>query len=456
MQILKRIKRLWESSAEPAELEQRSHPSFPDPGLDKFFGSGSDSVTGINVDANKALTYPAVWAAVKVMSDTIASLPLFLFRRDANGQDKHKATSHPLFRLLHDQPNPMMTSYQWRNVMMLHALLRGNGISEIIRDGNGQVAELWPWNPDNVRIESKGFNLTYWFTVEGQGEVPLPPERVLHLTGLSQSGLVGMSTLTALQETVALGLAAEEMGGSLFGNGARISGLITPENDLDEDAMNALRESFNEKYAGAGNKARVAISPKAAKFEKFTIDPDEAQFNETRKLQVTEAARTFNVQPDKIGDLERATFSNVEQQAINFVVYTLRPWLVNFEQLMNKDLIVKAEKPDLFFEFSVNALLRGDVATRFASYRTALETGVFKLNEIRAFENVNSVEGGDVNYRPMNLTPVNGEEAQVEPEPNTPPPSADGDEGEDDDRTVIPESIEKRIKGNGKAISGVS
>ena len=369
------------------------------------FSFGS-SMSGKSVTPSSAIQVSAVYACVRVIAETIASLPLRIY--EATDAGSRKANEHPLYRLLHDEPNTEMTSFIWREVMLSHLLLYGNSYCQIIRSGRSRIVGLYPLLPDHMAVDrdSRG-KLTYTYTTsEGRME-PLNPEDVLHIPGLSFDGVMGYSPIALEKAAIGLGIAAEEYGSKFFQNGARPSGILTHPNTVKDPA--SLRASWNAAYGGSGNASRVAVLEEGMTFVPLSMPNNEAQFLETRKFQVTEICRIFRVPPHMIGDLERATFSNIESQNISFAVHTIRPWLVRIEQAINKTLIPENEKGRYYAQFNIDGLMRGDYKSRMEGYAIARQNGWMSANDIRALENLNPIseeEGGNAYLVNGNMIPI--------------------------------------------------
>ena len=369
------------------------------------FSFGS-SMSGKSVTPSSAIQVSAVYACVRVIAETIASLPLHVYESTDAGS--RKANEHPLYRLLHDEPNTEMTSFIWREVMLSHLLLYGNSYCQILRSGRSKIVGLYPLLPDHMAVDrdTKG-KLTYTYTTsEGRME-QLNPEDVLHIPGLGFDGVMGYSPIALEKAAIGLGIAAEEYGSKFFQNGARPSGILTHPNTVKDPA--ALRASWNAAYGGSGNASRVAVLEEGMTFVPLSMPNNEAQFLETRKFQVTEICRIFRVPPHMIGDLERATFSNIESQNISFAVHTIRPWLVRIEQAINKTLIPENEKDRYYAQFNIDGLMRGDYKSRMEGYAIARQNGWMSANDIRALENLNPIseeEGGNAYLVNGNMIPI--------------------------------------------------
>ena len=368
------------------------------------------SATGIHVSENTALRSTAVWACVKLLSETLASLPLIVYRR-LTPRGKERAAGHPLYKLLHDAPNPEMTSYTFREVMQGHLVTWGNCFAEIDYGngiGDGYPQALWPLLPNKMQVgrDKESGKLIYSYLLPDGTTAKLAAWQVWHVPGFGFDGIVGYSPIQMAREAIGLSLATEEFGARFFGNGASPGGVLEHPNKLSVEAQERLRKSWNEMHSGLSNQHRIAILEEGMKFSKVGIPPNDAQFLETRKFQINEIARFFNVPPHMIGDLDRATFSNIEQQSLEFVVYTIRPWLVRWEQAASLKLLGAAERSEYFVEFLVDGLLRGDSASRAAYYREMFYMGAMSPNDIREKENLNPLDQGDEYYIPLNMVPV--------------------------------------------------
>ncbi len=318
-----------------------------------YFGS---SIAGKVVNPRTAVQMSAVYACVRVISETVASLPLHVFEYTDAGTDK--ALKHPLYPILHDEPNAEMTSFIWRETMLAHLLLWGNSYTQIIRNGRGQIVGLYPLLPEKMNVDrNDSGTLVYGYTRSDGKTVPLRPEDVLHISGLGFDGIMGYSPIALERNAIGLGLAAEEYGSRFFSNGATPAGVLTHPSTVKN--AQALRDSWNAAYGGSANSGKVAILEENMKFERISMPNNEAQFLESRKFQVAEICRIYRVPPHLVGDLEHATFSNIEHQGISFGVHTIRPWLVRIEQAMNKALFTDMEKGRFYVRFNMDGLMRG-------------------------------------------------------------------------------------------------
>ena len=360
-------------------------------GYSFFFGSTS---SGKVVNERTAIQTTAVYACVRVLSEAIAALPLHTYRHTSNG--KEKAMDHNLYHLLHNEPNPEMTSFVFRETLMGHLLLWGNAYAQIIRDGRGKVIALYPLMPDKMTVDrnEKG-DLIYIYQKDGMSYV-LKSEEVLHIPGLGFDGLVGYSPIAMAKNAIGMAIATEEYGAKFFSNGANPGGVLEHPGVVKDPAR--IRESWNSVYQGTGNAHKVAVLEEGMKFQSIGIPPEQAQFLETRKFQINEIARIYRVPPHMIGDLEKSSFSNIEQQSLEFVMYTLDPWVIRFEQAIVRSLLSPTEKKEYFVKFNVNGLLRGDYQSRMSGYAVGRQNGWLSADDIRELEDMNKLpigSGGD-------------------------------------------------------------
>jgi HK97 family phage portal protein len=367
------------------------------------------SSTGLAVTPENSLEVTSVWAAVRMISSTLATMPLPVYRHIDGG--KERAREHPLYTLLHDRPNPEMSSFVWRELMAAHLLLYGNSFNEIERNGRNDPIALWPIHPASVRVERlKSGERLYHVRVDGQ-EVPVPPGNMLHIPGFSLDGCTGLVPMALMREAVGVAKATEAFGASFFNNGAAPSGVLSHPGTLGKDGEDNLRESWGKLYSGLSNAHRIAILEEGMTWAPLGVPPEHAQYLETRKFTVSEIARIFLIPPHLIGDLERATFSNVEQQSQDYVSRCIEPWTRRIEQELNYRLFTDRS---YFAEFVLEGLLRGDSAARAEFYTKLFNMGAISPNEIRERENMNHVPGGDVRFVPLNMQPLGQERAEDE------------------------------------------
>lgn len=352
-----------------------------------------------------AMQCTAVFACVRILAETIASLPLVVYRRLLGG-GKERATDHYLYPLLHDQPNPEMTSFEFRETLMGHLALRGNAYAEIERDNAGWPVALWPLRPDRMQVGYDDRGLRYDYILPNGEPVILRQQNIMHIRGLSGDGLVGYSPIRMAREAIGLALATEEFGARFFGQGAHPGGIVEYPGKLSEEAYKRYKQSVQEAYGGLGKAHRLMVLEEGLKYTQVGIPPEDAQFLSTREFQVIEIARIFRIPPYLLQDFSRATFSNVEHTAISFVVHTVRPWLVRWEQAIKRDLFLPGERETYFAEFLVDGLLRGDIESRYRAYSVARQWGWMSANDVRELENMNPISGGDVYLIPLNMVPA--------------------------------------------------
>ena len=362
--------------------------------------AGPSSITGQSVSVDTAIQLSAVFACVRVKSEDIASLPLILYRRLERG--KERATDHPLYAILHDQANPHMTALQFRETMACHVELRGNAFANIERNPDGSVRWLWPLNPtrmDKPMLAADGRLLYRYWLPNGQPAM-LTQDEVFHLRGMSHDGIWGMSPIEVQRETFGNALAALEYGSRFFGNNANPSGVLQAKNRLSPEAAKRLSTSWNDAHQGLTNAHRVAVLEEGIEWKQISISPEDAQYLETKKYSRSEIAGVYRVPPHKIGDLERSTFSNIEEQDIDYAKSTIRPMAKRWEAQVYMSLLLPSERPRYLAEHLMDDLLRGKTLERFEAYQKAWwMTG----NEIRERENLNPIDGLDEPLLPVNM-----------------------------------------------------
>jgi HK97 family phage portal protein len=371
-----------------------------DPRLNELFG-GSSTDSGVSITPETALTYSAVYQAVRCISEAVSSLPLNLYERQPGG-GKNKASAHPLYSILHDSPNPEMSSLQWRECSMAHLLLWGNSYTEIVRDLDGNCVELWPIDPSIVTAKRTDSGELYYDLNRGKSFITAA--NMLHISGLSFDGISGMSPISMARQSLGLSLAIEQFGAGYFGRGARPGGVLTFPGQLSPEARQNLRRSFEELHAGGANSHRVALLEAGLKWESIGVPPDDSQFLQSREFQVVEVARWFNIPPHKLRDLNKPSYNSLEMMNIEFLTDTLRPWLVRWEQSLNRKIIRPKDRGNYFCEHNVEGVLRGDIASRYQAYSVARNWGWLSVNEIREKENMNGVgPEGDLYMQPLNM-----------------------------------------------------
>ena len=368
----------------------------------RFFLGGSSA--GKAVTERSAMQMTAVYSCVRILAEAVAGLPLHLFRYK-DDFSKEKAMDHPLYLLLHDEPNPEMSSFVFRETLMTHLLLWGNAYAQIIRNGKGEVLALYPLMPNRMTVDRDSAGQIYYSYQMANSDAPtmksgtviLKPSDVLHVPGLGFDGLVGYSPIAMAKNAIGLAIATEEYGAKFFSNGATPGGILEYPGTVKNPDL--IRDSWNKGFSGSQNAGKVAILEEGMKYTSISIAPEQAQFLETRKFQINEIARIFRIPPHMIGDLEKSSFSNIEQQSLEFVKYTLEPWVVRWEQSLSRALFTSEEKKQYFFKFNVEGLLRGDYQSRMNGYAIARQNGWMSANDIRELENLDRIpaeDGGDL------------------------------------------------------------
>ncbi len=377
-----------------------------------FYLGGSTS--GKMVNERSAMQMTAVYACVRILAEAIAGLPLHLYKYTDDG-GKEKALDHPLYLLLHDEPNPEMSSFVFRETLMTHLLLWGNAYAQIIRNGKGDIIALYPLMPNRMTVDRNEAGQLYYQYTRSTDDAPtmkgstvvLMPSDVLHIPGLGFDGLVGYSPIAMAKNAIGLAIATEEYGAKFFANGAAPSGVLEHPGTVKDPQR--LRDAWMSQFGGSSNSGKVAVLEEGLKYTPISISPEQAQFLETRKFQIDEIARIFRVPPHMVGDLEKSSFSNIEQQSLEFVKYTLDPWVMRWEQSIQRSLFAPDEKRQYFVKFNVEGLLRGDYQSRMQGYATARQNGWMSANDIRELENLDRIpveNGGDLYLINGNMLPL--------------------------------------------------
>ena len=352
-----------------------------------------------------AMRFSAVYACVRVLAETMASLPLILYERLDRG--KQRAQSHYLYTLLHDKPNELMTSFEFRETVQAHLALWGNSYIQLEYGDRGQIKSMWPLLPGNVfETRTENGRRFYHYQLPNGKMQWLPSEIIWHLRGLGSNGLDGESVIGYARKSIKLGLSAQEFGNRFYENDARPGIVLEHPAKLSDEAHKRLKKSWKEEHEGVDKSHRVAILEEGIKLHEVGIPPEDAQFIETRKFQVREIARWYRIQPHKIGDLEQATFSNIEHQSIEHVIDTIIPWAKRWEQSIHQNLMSEKDRKTYFVEFLIDSLLRGDTESRYAAYSQGKMGGWLSTNDIREKENMNPVDGGDIYMVPLNMIPA--------------------------------------------------
>lgn len=410
------------------------------------WAGGGQTTSGEFITPESAMRVAAYFACVRNLCEDLAKIPLCLYE-SVQPRGKRRITDHPMYALLHDAPNPRMTSFSFREVMYQYALSWGGGLAEIARDGSKVARELWPIHPSRILAHpgTMGAGIKWRIAIGdtafgrdvGAGFVELDDADVIHIHGLGSRGIDGYSVASYAAQSLGIAMAAERFGAAFFGNGAFPSGIIEAPGKLDDKAKTNLRNSWTLLYGGAENSWRPAVLEGGYKFTAVGLPPGDAQFLETRQFAVDEIARWFRMPPHKIGQLTRATYNNIEHQSIEYVTDTMLPWLIRFEQEAMRKLFTDRERSTYFIEHVVQGLLRGDHVTRSAFYRTMVNVGALSPNDVRELENLNPIpaaKGGDEYFIQTNMTTLErAARGDVAPSPGTKPnPNNDGGEPPDD------------------------
>ena len=376
-----------------------------------FYMGGSTS--GKTVTERSAMQMTAVYSCVRILAEAIAGLPLHVYRYNSDG-GKEKAIDHSLYLILHDEPNPEMSSFVFRETLMTHLLLWGNAYAQIIRNSKGEVMALYPLMPNKMSVDRDENGQLYYQYLRSTDEVGgknetviLKPTDVLHIPGLGFDGLVGYSPIAMAKNAISLAIATEEYGAKFFANGAAPSGVLEHPGTIKDPQR--VREAWQSQFGGSQNSGKIAVLEEGMKYTPISISPEQAQFLETRKFQINEIARIFRVPPHMVGDLEKSSFSNIEQQSLEFVKYTLDPWVIRWEQSIMRTLLTPEEKKSYFVKFNLEGLLRGDYQSRMNGYATARQNGWMSANDIRELENLDRIPaeaGGDLYLINGNMLPL--------------------------------------------------
>ena len=390
------------------------------------------SATGLRVSPDGALRLSAVYACVRILSETMASLPIVLYRKREDG-GKDRVIDHWLYRLLCRRPNRYQNPFEWREMLQGHLALRGNAYCQIITNPRGEITELLPIHPDRVRVEvMRSGEFRYRVTDRFGDETVLARSAVWHLRGLSSDGVMGMNPIELARESLGIALAAHDYGARFFANDAKPSGgwIEFPGSFKDPEAKKVFRESYQAAQSGA-NRGKVLVLENGMKFHEAGVTNKDAQFLELRKFQITDIARLFRVPPHMIADLDRATFSNIEQQSLEFVMHTMTPWAERWEASIEAELLLDNDPLEIEFDFA--NLMRGDAASRSAYYQSGIQNGWLTRNEARIAENLNPIDGLDEPLRPLNMVEENhADKADPEIQRNRQRP-ADASESDSDE-----------------------
>lgn len=407
-------------------IGERSNLATPEQWLVDWFKGGLETPAGIQVTEETALHYSPFFAGVRIISEDLGSLPFPLYRHlDPKG--KERATDHPVYTLIHDTPNPVMTAQIFRETLTGHAIMWGGGFAEI-EWRRGDPVALWPLRPDRMKVnwnrKDRRLSYTYDDYTAGVKRTYLPDE-IFHVHGLGFDGVRGYSVLELARNSIGAGVAAETYGATFFGNSARTPGVLTHPGRLSQQARNNLRESWESQHKGMENAHRIAILEEGLEWHQIGIPPEDAQFLETRRYDVLEMARWLRLPPHMLAELGRATWSNIESEGIDYVTKSLRTWLTRWEKAVGMRLLLPSDQGDYFAKHVVEALLRGDTKSRFESYRIGREIGLYNADDLAELEDRNPLpdDKGQTYYVPLNWVPAEA------PDQTAPPTETSGSAG---------------------------
>ena len=396
----------------------------------EWLNGGESTAAGVSVSTEGSLKIDAVWACVNNISMDIATLPLHVYKQLPRG--KEKAKNHPLYRLLHDEPNPLMTAVHLRRTLIAHRLLWGNAYASVERDEDGRPIAIWPLRPDRMQgpVMSAAGTLLYLYNMPDGEPRALTQSDVFHHRGLSGDGITGYSQIALHRDSLGLSVALLQSANKFFANGSRPGGILKTANRISPEAANRMKASWEAAHLGLTNSHRVAVLEEGVEWQQIGIPPEDAQYLETQVHQVQVVARMFRMQPHKIQELSRATYSNIEEQELEYGADTLGPEVITFEQQVNKDLLMPSEKGRYFAEHLMDARLRSKTLERYQAYALLLDRGVLSPNDVLEKENMNPFEGGDIHLQQANMVPYG-----TEPEPTAPPAAPD------DERQIVRELV---------------
>ena len=398
MSILTDIRNFFVAK-KPEQTEQRSiglQTLFPDANV---------------YDADKALTLSSVWCAVRLLSESVSSLPCGVYTKEPNG-DKVEAVNDRIYNLIKFKPNNYQNKITFFEYVMMSICMTGNSYVQIVRDNSGNPVQLMPIDSALVDVVINEGELFY--QIDGGGV--LDSADVLHFKTLTDDGIVGLSPIDQCAKAINWGINVEEFGSTFFKNGAKPSSVLSTDRALSETAIQRLKNSFNSSYSKLSQSNSTIILEEGLTFKPISISPEQAQFLASRQFSIEEVARIFNVPPHMLKDLTKSSFNNIEMQSQEFVTYTLMPYITRIENEINLKLFRTNEIGYKFIEFNVNGLLRGDVKSRNEAYKTAITNGYMSINEVRQKENLNSIEGGDKHFMQLNMTTIEkiGEDATTD------------------------------------------
>lgn len=389
----------------------------------KLYSENATTNTGIKITEKSAMQHSVVYACVKVLSESISSLPLVLYKEEENG-NRTKAKDHELYYLLNTQPNDEVTTMQWRETMISNICLNGNHFTQIIKNGAGKIMQLWGLDTSRItakRLQSTGeivfiYNYSFDSKQREVKEVAFKFDEILNIAGLSFDGICGISPIGYERESISLSIAMEQFGSKFFGNSASPSGIFSIQGELSDGAFQRMKQDFETSYAGMKNHNKPMILEGGAVFSPITMTNTDSQFLEGRRYQKEDIAMLYRVPLHMLNDLAKASYNSIEQLSLSFVTYTLSPWLVRIEQCMNRDLLTESEKKaGYYIKHNLSALLRGDSKTRFENYDKAIKSGIYTINDVLDKEDMNKIDSdvGDMRVMQGAMTTVENVKAGV-------------------------------------------
>jgi len=457
------------------QAEQRGywmHGQSSDPALARsgFWSSTSATSTGMQVNETTAYTYSVFWACVNNISTDIASFPLNLYKRESNG-GKTLLQDHKLFSLLHDSPNPEMTAFTFRGLLTSNALTYGMGYAEIVRNGSGQVHQLWPITPDRVNVRRDDLGRLYFQVTRADGGSDvLRQDQMFVLPSLTHDGVSGRNIVHMARESIGLGLAAERFGGTFYGNGSTFGGVFEHPTRMSDKALENFRQSVNAQHQGVEKAHKFIVTEEGMKFQRLTVDQNAAQFIETRQHQVEEMCRWFRMPPHKVQHLIRTSYNSVEQMNIEYSSDTLQPRCVCWEQELLRQLIAPSERRIQFFKHNMDSKLRGDTAARYEAYAKGIQNGFLSADDVREKEDMNPLPDGagkkyfiQSNNQPLDrVDEIVDKQVAPDPKPQAPQaPAAKSDDDEEKSQRMVEEirtalaAVESRIADTAAKITTV-
>jgi len=373
----------------------------------KLFNGAAETSSGVRITADSALRNSVVFACNRVLSESISSLPLVLYKEDDKG-NRVKAKNHPLYKLLNSNPNKENTTMQWRETMITNLNLRGNHFTQIIRNRKNEIVSLW--GLDTARVSAKRLEKTneiVFIYDMGTKKAPLKFDEVLNVAGLSLDGINGISPIAYNRESLGVSVALEAHAGSFFKNSASPSGIFSIEGELSDTSFNRMKKDFDSSWTGMKNSNKPMVLEGGAKFYPITMTNVDSQFLEARKFQKQDISAIFRVPLHMINDLEKANYNSIEQLSLGFVIYSLTPSLIRIEQCMQRDLLTKEERAEGYYiKHNLSALLRGDIKARAEMYDKFTKNGIFTINDVLKLEDMNEVPEGNKRYIQMSYTTV--------------------------------------------------